>query len=566
LKSIRVQLAVFGVLTMLICSGGVLATYHIRKQVDAAANLQVTAADTLRRHMLAIYLNEEARMIAHSSLIFNEYDDAERDRFKPVIRTFDGDARTEVADHGRRAREAVARNIEQDLPSEIHGNLREQLATLGLYHMQLEAMAATRGRTRSEVVELLRLANETRNKLGVLRRTIGDALLERRDAMAHARTEATRLQTVATFSVAALIMILVGGFSLFAGRRIRQFGEDISHSLDEMKSGRPVTAKGSLARTHEFAVVADMLEDMRTKRLELQQLQDRQTHDLNTRASRADSLEREVIDFESTVKSVVDALKDSAGKMRKSSRELAELTGAAQQGAEALAVTSEDADSATHSVAHATTEISVSSKVLMCRLNETVDAIEKASERAESTNQSVERLDGAAEKIGEVVALISSIAEQTNLLALNATIEAARAGESGRGFAVVANEVKSLAARTSQATEEIAGHVSEIQGSANSSAQSIRTISDAVRLAAERTRDMSAMIMQQDDALRQVSETAEMSTHRTNAMRDGAGRIMTWASEADQSAALIGEVAGSIDRTSRQIDGAVQVFLKRVAA
>ncbi len=59
----------------------------------------------------------------------------------------------------------------------------------------------------------------------------------------------------------------------------------------------------------------------------------------------------------------------------------------------------------------------------------------------------------AAQKIGDVVKLISSIAGQTNLLALNATIEAARAGEAGRGFAVVASEVKSLAVQTAKATE-----------------------------------------------------------------------------------------------------------------
>src|SRR3546814_13380773 len=69
----------------------------------------------------------------------------------------------------------------------------------------------------------------------------------------------------------------------------------------------------------------------------------------------------------------------------------------------------------------------------------------------------------AAQKIGDVVNLISDIASQTNLLALNATIEAARAGEAGKGFAVVASEAKNLASQTATATEEITSQVGGMQ-------------------------------------------------------------------------------------------------------
>ena len=70
-------------------------------------------------------------------------------------------------------------------------------------------------------------------------------------------------------------------------------------------------------------------------------------------------------------------------------------------------------------------------------------------------DEMVQGLDATAQKIGEVVELITDIAQQTNLLALNATIETARAGDAGKGFAVVATEVKNLAGQTANATEEI---------------------------------------------------------------------------------------------------------------
>ena len=90
------------------------------------------------------------------------------------------------------------------------------------------------------------------------------------------------------------------------------------------------------------------------------------------------------------------------------------------------------------------------------QLVRTTQVVRASVSEAETTNTQIAGLAAAAQKIGDVVKLISDIAGQTNLLALNATIEAARAGDAGRGFAVVASEVKSLAVQTAKATEDIA--------------------------------------------------------------------------------------------------------------
>ncbi|MDO8710990.1 MAG: methyl-accepting chemotaxis protein, partial [Pseudomonas sp.] len=109
--------------------------------------------------------------------------------------------------------------------------------------------------------------------------------------------------------------------------------------------------------------------------------------------------------------------------------------------------------------------------------------IEQLADSATSASSSIESLSAEIQNIGTVLSVIKSVAEQTNLLALNAAIEAARAGEQGRGFAVVADEVRALAKRTQQSTEEIERLVSALRSAAQSSVQQIQNSGELVKLA-----------------------------------------------------------------------------------
>ncbi|RDJ27343.1 hypothetical protein DWF00_10275 [Bosea caraganae] len=116
--------------------------------------------------------------------------------------------------------------------------------------------------------------------------------------------------------------------------------------------------------------------------------------------------------------------------------------------------------------ASATEEMSANIAEIGQRARQSLQVANRAAVDAEAMNDAIMELHAVTHSIGTVVGLISDIAAQTNLLALNATIEAARAGEAGRGFAVVAAEVKTLAAQTAGATQDIARHISDLAASA----------------------------------------------------------------------------------------------------
>lgn len=162
-------------------------------------------------------------------------------------------------------------------------------------------------------------------------------------------------------------------------------------------------------------------------------------------------------------------------------------------------------------VASATEELVASISEITRQVNLAMEVASRAVDEARQSSTVMGELAANAGKIGEVLELIDSIAAQTNLLALNATIEAARAGEAGKGFAVVAGEVKSLAAQTSKATEDISARIALVQGSSSQAEGSIRSIMAIIEEISDISSSVASAIEEQSAVTRDISSNMQQA-------------------------------------------------------
>ncbi|WP_159931109.1 methyl-accepting chemotaxis protein [Oceanicoccus sp. KOV_DT_Chl] len=167
-------------------------------------------------------------------------------------------------------------------------------------------------------------------------------------------------------------------------------------------------------------------------------------------------------------------LMESASATRKATDDQKRETDSVAVAVEELSATSSEVARLASDVSVAANEVSEFVSNTQEVFQHAVRDVESLAQQMNESTEQIQRVSGQSENIYSILVSIRGIAEQTNLLALNAAIEAARAGEQGRGFAVVADEVRHLAARTQESTEEINGLIGALQNDVRSAVEQIQ--------------------------------------------------------------------------------------------
>ena len=208
-----------------------------------------------------------------------------------------------------------------------------------------------------------------------------------------------------------------------------------------------------------------------------------------------------------------------------------------------------------------TAELSANGSEVMVRM---VTVIEELQQQFSQAADGISQLEKDSAEIGQVVEVISSVADQTNLLALNAAIEAARAGEQGRGFAVVADEVRTLALRTQQATQEIQDVVSKLQSNSSLAAEQMVQGVNQVQRCVGQVGEAGQVLVQIREAAdmvrgrmeRVAQETEEQSAAALQIRENGVsleGSAAKTASEAEENAMAGKMIAEHASRLREQV-------------
>jgi methyl-accepting chemotaxis protein len=360
-------------------------------------------------------------------------------------------------------------------------------------------------------------------------------------------------------SAAATVIGIV--LALLIARTISRPVNGMTAAMTKLAAGDTGSEIPRRDNTDEIGEMARAVEVFRQQAIENSHLAATQDRQRVAKERRQKAMDLHIQEFGSSISGVMEGFALASAAMRQAASDVTE--GARQT----RASTSSTVDGATassqdlSSVAAAAEEMAVTIDGISHQVAHVTVSVQTAVTRARETDAKVAGLSAAADRIGDVVRIITGIAGQTNLLALNATIEAARAGEAGKGFAVVAGEVKALAAQTARATEQIGAQIAAIRGATGEAVAAVREVGGAIGEVETVAIAIAAAVEQQAAATREITNRVQHVALTTSTAAAEMRTVLAIAEGTDASSQTALNASVEVGRTAETLRSEVTDFL-----
>jgi methyl-accepting chemotaxis protein len=404
--------------------------------------------------------------------------------------------------------------------------------------------------------------------LGLIKNYAGHpiAVLELvKDVSGYAAAKSAALRTL--LLGAAVILLGAGLIALLLGRGLSRPVVALTGTMNRLSGGETDVAIPGRERRDEVGTMAKTVEVFRQSMIEADRLRAEQAAaEKRAVIQRQADMHKVADEFEAAVGEIVRTVSAAATELEASATAMNRTAETTQHLTTVVASAAEEASANVQSVAGASEELSTSVSEIGRQVQQSTGITGEAVRQAGTMDARITDLSKAAERIGDVVNLITSIAEQTNLLALNATIEAARAGEAGRGFAVVAQEVKQLASETAKATKEIGGQIAGMQSATRDSVSAIKEISGTIGRISEIAATIAAAVEEQGAATQEIARNIQQASHGTTAVASNIVEVRKGASESGSASTQMLSSARALANDSNRLKLEMEKFLHTVRA
>ena len=534
------------------------ASFRTSASFEESGKRMETLVTSLRQHMTADMMHDNLR-----GTVFRALYAVTTDQSDMVV-----EARDDLKKSAQTFRDAIQAQDKLALPADVRDALSRLKAPLNDYVASAEKLVAlgVAGKpedARSALPAFLKSFEALEKGMSVASDAIEKASAEETAQGSEIAGAVAKLNWLAL----GLTAFLFSAYFLLCKVYVTGPLASTTRAMTSLAEGNlDIEAQGK-SRISEIGNLLSSLEVFRINATERQALaRQRDTDREQAEADKRDAMASIAHAFEESVGGIVHELVGHASELQSAAQVMTRTSEQTSQQALSVSTASEQTSVNVHSLAAATEELSASVEEISRQVRFSSEMSGDAATKADRTIEKVSELTAATQKIGMIVGMIQEIAGQTNLLALNATIEAARAGEAGRGFAVVASEVKELASQTAKATQEISGHITEIQNATSAATTVITEITDAIRKIYDMASRTATAVAEQGSATQEIARNVQQASQGTGEVSSSITVVSTAAQEATQVAGRVLASSDVMSSQSQRLRDEMKSFLDKVRA